>query len=61
MKEMFKARTIIAFWMYGVFGWMCIKGLVKAEALIVVVSALMTFYYAEKIHNGKSGGGNNGH
>ena len=54
--ELFKPRTIIALLLYGTFCYLTIIRVIKPEAFIVVISALMTFYYSEKIF--KSGENN---
>ena len=38
--------------LYGTFCWLAIKGKITEDAVIAVVSALMTFFYTQKKGNG---------
>ena len=57
MKEMIRKllepRTVISFMLYGTFCTLCIKKVIEPDAIIAVVSSLMTFYFARKLANGK--------
>ena len=45
---MLRPRTGIAFLLYGTFCYLCITGEIEPDAIIAVVSSLMTFYYTER-------------
>lgn len=49
---MLKPRTIISFVLYGTFCYLSIKGDIKPDAVIAVISVLMGFYYGSKKLNG---------
>lgn len=49
MSSLFKPRTVISFMLYGTFCYLCIKGVISEDAIVAVISALMTFYYTQKI------------
>ena len=46
-----KPRSIIAYMLYGTFCVMCIKGMIKPDAMVAAVGTLAGFYYGSK--NGK--------
>ena len=50
LAKLLTPRTIIAFLMYGTFAYLAITDKIKSEAVIAVVSVMMTFYFSEKIH-----------
>ena len=50
--SLLKPRTLIAFMLYGTFCYLAISGEIAVDAVVAVVSALMTFYYTGK-KNGK--------
>ncbi len=57
-RNMLKPSTIFAFMIYGTFCYLAIIGKIKPEAIIAIVSALMTFYYSKKIQEGANGKNN---
>lgn len=49
LKELLKPRTLISIMLYATFCYLAIMGKITADAILAIVSALMTFYYSSKI------------
>ncbi len=52
LERHFRPRAIISYGIYGTFLYLCVIDETVRKALVPIVSALMTFYYSQKLMNG---------